>query len=221
MAHLVWHLEEKQSPIAGRKSSPGSNAIRPIDPPPVVRLFCTHGGQEYNHRCLPNFNIRSLACTVDLFRLPEGPNPRRNYSYYDADGTHQQERPVYALFTTDYPDTVPFECCVGTHLLLEKSKETHLLLGQTVAQAYEDAGHIIFAFPQLGVLQTGQYLLRYTVYNQRDQQLLSAGQLVTKHFGQAFTISTVKQFPGTQPTTPLSRSLAAQRVPGFGNRHHD
>ncbi|KAJ6500023.1 velvet factor [Mycena vitilis] len=220
MAHLVWHLQEIQSPIAARKSSPGSNPIRPIDPPPVVRLLCTHGGQEYNFQRLHNFNIRSLACTVDLFRLPEGPNPRRNYSYYDVDGTHQQELPVYALHTTDYPDTMQVECCVGTHLLLEKSKETHLLFGQTVAQAYEHAGDIIFAFPQLGVLQTGQYLLRYTVYNnQRDQQLLSAGQLVTKYFGQAFTISTGKQFPGTQPTTPLSRSLAAQRLPGFGNRH--
>ncbi|KAJ6594031.1 hypothetical protein B0H19DRAFT_46737 [Mycena capillaripes] len=225
---LLWQLEEIQAPVAGRKSSPRGSP-RPMDPPPVVRLRCTAGGKYIDPRLIPGFNMRSLACAVDLFRLPEGPNPRMNWSYYAPDGTFDNEQPVYALFSTDYPDG--FEMRIGNHLLLESSKETHLLQRQTVAQAYEiPGGDIIFAFPNMGVLQTGQYLLRYTVYNQKGSQLL------TKCFGKRFTIYTADRFPGIQLATPLSqvgewffpywtaglinllKLLAGLKIPGFGNK---
>jgi hypothetical protein len=51
----------------------------------------------------------------------------------------------------------------------------------------------------MGVLQTGQYLLRYTVYNKNNSVLMA------KCFGQRFTISTVNRFPGLQPPTPLTQ----------------
>ncbi|KAJ7924944.1 hypothetical protein B0H13DRAFT_2315011 [Mycena leptocephala] len=225
---IVWHLEEIQSPVAGRKSSPGGSP-RPIDPPPVVRLLCSIGGQYVDPHDLSGFNINHLACSVDLFRLPDAANPRMKWSYYARDGTFDQNnQPVYALFNTDHPERQnEIQQCIGNHLLLESSKETHLLHRQVTAQAHEigdaipafpnigevQTGNIIFAFPNMGVLQTGQYLLRYTVYNKNNSVLMA------KCFGQRFTISTVNRFPGLQPPTPLTQLLATLKVSGVSSRN--
>ncbi|KAJ7045648.1 hypothetical protein C8F04DRAFT_1065582 [Mycena alexandri] len=168
---------------------------------------------------MPGFVLHHFACQVDLFRLPDAPmsESRMGSSYYAPDGTFDaNKQPVYALFYTDYPERMyQCEAVIGNHLLLESSKETHLLHRQTVAQAYElpDNGKVVFPFPNMGVLQTGQYLLRYSVYNSKSQQLLA------KCFGRPFTISTVNRFPGLQPTTGMTQSLATLKIPGMGIRH--
>jgi hypothetical protein len=85
---------------------------------------------------------------VDLFRLPDAANPRMKWSYYARDGTFDQNnQPVYALFNTDHPERQnEIQQCIGNHLLLESSKETHLLHRQVTAQAHE-IGDAIPAFP--------------------------------------------------------------------------
>jgi len=211
--NIQWGLEEIQHPVAGRKTSP--KETRSIDPPPVVQLCCT-----VDPRTIHSFNKHDLVCTVDLFRLPERPDMRCKWTYFAHDGTFDQNRqPIYALSGTNYPP-LEIETCIGNHLLLDTSKETHLLQRQTVAQAVEIPGAmafafpvglpIVFAFPGLGVLQTGQYMLRYTLYNRSIN-----GPPLAKCFGQPFTIFTPACFPGIQPPTVISQMLAQLRVPGF------
>lgn len=166
---------------------------------------------------IPGFNKHDLVCSVDLFRLPDTPIPRNRWSYFSRDGTFDEHmQPGYSLSVTDYPPR-EIEMCIGNHLLLDDSKETHLLQRQTVAQAVEIPNAIVFAFPVgwlnlnvhhrlntsfkgLGVLQTGQYLLRYTLYNKSRN-----GPPLAKCFGQPFKIFTVNFFPGIQPTTPMNQ----------------
>ncbi|KAJ6499170.1 hypothetical protein C8R45DRAFT_106307 [Mycena sanguinolenta] len=202
MTNIQWGLDEIQSPTAGRKSSPGN--ARAIDPAPVVQLRCT-----VDPRMIPGFKKLELVCKADLFRVPDGPTANR-WSYYGQDGTRDKnQNPVYAVFFSDYrPPDVDF---IGSHLLPDDSKETHLLLRNTVSQAVEipQDGSIVFAFPGLAVVQTGRYLLRYTLYNRRTNEL------VAKCFGQTFKIYPVNTFPGVQPPTPLSQLLGSLKVVGF------
>ncbi|KAF8210409.1 hypothetical protein K438DRAFT_155180 [Mycena galopus ATCC 62051] len=201
--NIQWGLDEIQSPIAGRKSSPGGP--RPIDPPPVAQLRCT-----VDPRAIPGLD---LVCRVDLFRIPDVPNLSRKWSYYARDGTRDRnEHPVYALFVTDYPPS-EIEYCIGNHAILEDSKETHLLhRGNASQMVVMPNGSIVFAFPDLAVLQTGQYLLRYTLYDR------ASGHLLSKCFGQPFRVYGVNLYPGAQPATQLSRTLATLRVVGFGGK---
>ncbi|KAJ7188105.1 hypothetical protein C8R46DRAFT_9809 [Mycena filopes] len=167
---------------------------------------------------MPGFSLESIACGVDLFRLPDGPPTRMGSSYYARDGTLDSNRqPVYQLLYTDYPEQIPgrpYEAVIGNHLIFESSAETHLLYRQTLSQLNQTAdGRLLFTFGNIGVLQTGRYLLRYSVCNSRTHQTL------VKCFGRPFTISSVNQFPGLQPATPLTQSLGGLRIPGMGGRH--
>ncbi|KAJ7251561.1 hypothetical protein B0H12DRAFT_645354 [Mycena haematopus] len=203
--NIQWRLDEIQSPVAGRKSSPGNT--RSIDPAPVVQLRCT-----VDPHMIPGFKKLELLCKVDLFRLPEAPNLSNKWSYYARDGTYDNnQQPVYALFLTD--SRPPEVGCIGNHLLFYESKETHLLRPDTVSHAVETPdGRILFAFPGLGVMQTGQYLLQYIVFNRRTDERLATC------LGKPFRIFSVGTFPGMQPPTQLSKLLGRLNVIGFQSR---
>ncbi|KAJ7901968.1 hypothetical protein B0H14DRAFT_1263659 [Mycena olivaceomarginata] len=164
---------------------------------------------------LRGFNKLEFFCMVDLFRLPDTPNVSNRLSFYARDGTCDQNgHPTFALLFTDYPPRET-EFRIGNHLLLDDSKETHLLQRQTpVMGAVEIPDGLVFPFPCLGVLQKGQYILRYTLYNKTQN-----GPPLAKCFGQPFTVYSVNSYPGVFPPTQLSQLLARLKVPGFGSKY--
>ncbi|KAJ7217921.1 hypothetical protein GGX14DRAFT_598670 [Mycena pura] len=209
---VLWHLEELQSPVAARKSSVGAGP-RPLDPLPVVRMLCSSGGQYIEPHGTANFSLRALFCVVDLFRLPDEPvDPRPGFTYYFHEGGFDRsDFPVFVLLRSEHPPRDIGEHRVGNHLLLGTSTETHLLYGNSVAQAYEhpETKDILFPFPNMGVLQTGRYLMRYQVCDRRQSPI------VARCYGTPFTVFDATQFPGLEPSTPFTESLAPLNVPGL------
>ncbi|KAK7005628.1 hypothetical protein R3P38DRAFT_1711747 [Favolaschia claudopus] len=201
--NIQWGIQEIQSPIAARKSS-NTGTPRPLDPPPVARLICTVDPRQLRGV--------DLVCSVDLFRLPDAPITRHKYSYFGHDGTFDSNQPRFVLYCTDNLPHDP-EFRVGNHLIYESAKETHLLHRQTHTQPVEitSMGLIVFAFPGLGVLQTGKYMLRYTLFN----IAVDRGPPLATCYGAPFQVHSVTSFPGVRPHTQLSLALASLKVPGF------
>ncbi|KAJ6587049.1 hypothetical protein DFH09DRAFT_1308114 [Mycena vulgaris] len=202
---MAVHIHEIQSPIHGRKSS--LSGPRPIDPPPVVQLYFESGRQEVD--------CKRLLCKVDLFRMPED-QLAGELTYYKDKGRDRENLPVFGLVRTPVLDRpLPIEGRIGNHLLLRTSSETHLLLGPQPAEGHyagPDLG-VIFVFPSLGVQQTGKFVLRYSVFlmhgvTQPPQELASC-------VGVPFRVYHSGQFPGLQPSTPLTNALAAMDIPGI------
>ncbi|KAJ7072210.1 hypothetical protein C8F01DRAFT_234155 [Mycena amicta] len=213
---ITWYPEELQSPVAARKSTAGGGAARPLDPLPIVRLLCSNGTQYIRPQITPNFSLRHLFCTADLFRLPPlrhaDPRPGLTYFFHEG-GFDNQGNKILVLLRTEHPQNLDADIQhrIGDHLLLGNAVESELLYGERSAQAYEhpQSQEVIFLFPNLGVLQTGRYLMRYRVYDRRI-----AGALLGTCFGSPFTVFTGDGFPGLEPATPLTRSLAPLNVPG-------
>ncbi|KAF7321640.1 Velvet domain-containing protein [Mycena kentingensis (nom. inval.)] len=210
---LSWILEELQSPVAARKSTRGGGTARPLDPLPVLRLRCTFNGHPYPTHAVSTFSMRNLCLTVDLFRLPPSDyaDPRPGWTYYERQGSSM------VLRNTTHPSFPIEEHAVGNHLLPTASSESYLLHGIRVSEAHkrQSNGDVIFVFPTLGVLEAGNWLLRYRVHDDRFD-----GMYIAQCFGSRFSVFSYDRFPGLEPATPLTCELAAQNIPGVRARQN-
>jgi len=176
-----------------------------MDHPPVVQVL-------YSPR--PEINYKLLTCNVGLYRIPDNPPPQApgsDWTYYSHQlGFGRDNLPIYGLTRTCHKPRQGIEGQMGNHLLLNpKSLESHLLIGERNAQAYIHPDHgVIFAFPSLGVQQTGTYVLQYTV------SMIGFPQPLAKCLGAKFGIYSSSEFAGHTPSTPLTKSLTSMRVPG-------
>ncbi|KAJ7497425.1 hypothetical protein FB451DRAFT_1386673 [Mycena latifolia] len=199
-------LIEFQSPVHGRRASPAG--LRSLDPLPIAKLRFASGQHDIQHR--------RLFCTVDLFRVPDSPPVPGEYTYYSEQGTGHDGLPIFCLFRTRHPPNLNAVAgTFGSHLFFESSAESHLLVGQQSVEAnLSQAGEIVFLFPNMGVLQTGSYLLRYSVYI-RDAQ---NSPCLKRCLGAPFRISPPGQFSGLMNTTPLTNSLTPLNIAGVRRR---
>ncbi|KAJ7091258.1 hypothetical protein C8R44DRAFT_417137 [Mycena epipterygia] len=189
-----------------------TNSDRPLNPPPIVQLDFP-----------PAINNGYLFCNVDLFRIPDSPPPdisggHTDWTYYSKQGNDATGTPFVVLLHTHRPQWDHVLTPVGNHLLLEAAAETHLLLGPRSVQAHSmNDGKTVFVFPNLAVLQSGSFVMRYTA---SVLHLNGAGgpQRVAQCFGPVFSVVNSAQYPGHGPTTTLTRSLAPLNIQGLRNR---
>nr|GAT56253.1 predicted protein [Mycena chlorophos] len=211
-----FYPDELQSPVAARKSTPDGGTARRLDPIPIVRLRYWDGAQMIAPQMIPNHSLSHLFCQVDLFRLPPlnyTSPPHMGFTYYAHQGQIDQHgNKVFVLLHTQHPQNFSRDIVhqVNNHLVLESSEESTLLYGPHTVQAHEhpETRAVLFVFPHLGVTQTGQFIMRYRVYDRRLQAML--GQC----FGSPFNVFQGQAFPGFENPTPLTMSLASLNIPG-------
>ncbi|KAJ7780532.1 hypothetical protein DFH07DRAFT_433438 [Mycena maculata] len=221
MTSLAIAIEEIQPPQRGRKSH--TTDPRPLDPLPVIQLHfysptCESHFREATYLQPPTSNLWAKA---QLFRVPPpsaAPANGQEWTYYVSQGVDRSTgQLVFGLMRTPLPPHgARIEAQYGNHLILASAEESHLLHGERAVQARIKPGgdYIVFAFPNLGVLQTGHYVLCYKVFAHSSPTPAP----IATCFGAPFTIFTSAQFPGLLPTTPLTASLASLNIPGVHNR---
>ncbi|RDX54155.1 hypothetical protein OH76DRAFT_1398471 [Lentinus brumalis] len=190
-------LQELQKADRGRKYARKDK--RPLDPPPVVRMFCfqtVHAGtsaeveQEYE-----NFDEHStfgFVCHVDL--IPIRPDTT---SSSDPRETGTQ----ISLPSADYIDRYGDSC-------------TSLLFGETFVPCslveHEGRHAALFVFSDLAVRQEGRFVLRYRVFNIRGEERYIP--ILAECYGGSFEIFSTKTFPGLRASTDLTKTLSLNGI---------
>ncbi|KZP21308.1 hypothetical protein FIBSPDRAFT_919604 [Athelia psychrophila] len=101
----------------------------------------------------------------------------------------------------------------GTHPIIENSKCTNALVGQTFVQSYKVKykGRMVlmFVFADLAIKIEGVFILRYRAFDifskkYNDNELA----IQSECYGGAFRVYSTKDFPGLQASTELTKDLA-------------
>ncbi|KAJ7647202.1 hypothetical protein FB45DRAFT_1019467 [Roridomyces roridus] len=210
----MTHIVEIQSPIHGRKSHKrGQGALRPLDPPPLVELNCLDE-QLHNRFLFYCSSEKTVYCTAELFRVPSPTpcaSPTGEWTYYTPLGVDLDTGlPTYQLSTGSGPIPRDNVGQFGNHILHAGASESHLLRGNQTAQAHVNpqTGRITFAFPGLGVLQNGHYLLGYRVSVGTE----SNAPIVATCLGGVFSVERADNFQGMQAKTALTQALKPVNV---------
>lgn len=215
-------LHEYQRPAIGRKFAKRDR--RPLDPPPVVRLRmfelldAGHQSEREVELSADEIDVSGLIAHIDLFPVPppaEGqfapvfPPPPATMDLGFL-GSSLSPRP-------SSPSSRHSERHLGIPTAPPTPSSSMPSTGSIFGSSFVHAVHmdwrgepvIFFVFSDLSVRLEGYFSLRYRFFDLFSRTVGSSDvPIAAELYSGAFVVHSTKEFPGLQPSTPLTKHLS-------------
>ncbi|RHZ53785.1 hypothetical protein Glove_437g43 [Diversispora epigaea] len=197
-----YRLDVSQQPIRARMCGFGDKDRRPIDPPPVVRLFVS---------------------TVDGASVPESSVDHSmmivHAGLWSEDSTEERSLVIN-------PSSIPTQSTgpSSTVMSLNAPSSTRNLMGHCTSSAYvlnNNMGQqgIYFIFQDLSVRTEGSFTLKFSFCDVKELLVRSLngfpntrGSVAAEVYSAPFKVYSAKKFPGMTESTALSKAFAKQGI---------